>query len=152
MPILEANTDITSEKYIVDRINGYIYDIKVVSKNKPYVTASLFSNNIIANNYKLYKSDLSKELSVNDKISTNDVLLLDGKYYVLSVLGDCSGDGIFDIGDSVVSLRYASGLPNSGRKNIYACDTSKNYVIDSMDSSVIRRNLVLLDTNLFGGE
>lgn len=152
MPILQINTNISSQKYIVDQVNGYIYDIKVASKNNPYVTVSSFSNNVIVNNYKLYKNDLSKELSNDDKISTNDVLLVDGKYYILSVLGDCYGDGSFDIGDSVASLRYASGLRVAGRKNIYACDTNKNYVIDSMDSLVIRRNLALLDKDLFGGE
>lgn len=152
MPILEVNTNITSEKYIVDQINGHIYDIKVIGLKKPYVTVSSFSNNILATNYKLYKNDLSKELSNSDNISTNDVLLVDGKYYILSVLGDCYGDGIFDIGDSVSTLRYAAGLPISGRENTLACDTNKNHIIDSMDSLVIRRNLVLLETDLFGGE
>ena len=152
MPVLELNTNISSEKYTVDQINGYIYDIKVPSHNKSYVTVNSFSNNILATDYKLFKNDLSKELSNNDKISTNDVLLIDGKYYILSVLGDCYCDGKFDGGDAVAMLRYATDLPNPGRRNNYACDVDKNREIDSWDASKILRHEVGLDTDLYGGE
>ena len=151
MPTLEINENISSEKYIVDQINGFIYDIKVESNDKPYITYNKLSNNINGSNYRIYKKDLSKEITGNDKISTNDVLLHNKKYYILSVLGDCFGDEVVDIGDAITALRYAVNLPINSRRNTLACDINKNNIIDSNDSYKIQRNLAELDTDIYGG-